>query len=85
VPTPSAQQQFATHIITSGSCEDEGDRAAATRPLAFGSLDRLAAEEGDVGLQLRGEQQPGLDRVVVGRQLGRRRRGSPSSRRALMA
>ena len=39
------------------------------RPVGAGSLNRRAAEEVDVGLQLAGEQQTGLDGVLTGCQL----------------
>jgi hypothetical protein len=42
---------------------------AAARAGRAGPLDRFPAEEADVGLQLAGEQQASLDRVVVRGQL----------------
>ncbi len=48
--------------------EDQGDQAAPGA-VSAGSLERLPAQEPGVALELAGEQQAGLDRVVVRGQL----------------
>ncbi len=63
-----AEHEFAAPDHGGGIGHDERDQAAA-RACGAGLLDRLAAQETEAGLELAGEQQPGLGRVVVRGQL----------------
>src|SRR5271165_2359582 len=65
---PVAEYEFAAPDHDGGIGHHERDQAAARAGRA-GLLERLAAQEADAGLELAGEQQPGLGRVVVRGQL----------------